>query len=81
MGKYEKIPFIPEIKLSIKDMNDDPLILIMKLQVKYSNFGAVKLITPPEWNPPICLKSSKIDITTRIQKLHELKIGRVLLFL
>lgn len=36
-------------------------------------YGAVKLQTPPEWDPPFCLKYSENLISTRIQSLHHLK--------
>lgn len=74
---YEMIPSIPEIKLTVNDMKKDPMNLILELQARYSEFGAVKLIAPPEWNPPNCFKYTKIGITTRLQPIHNLKFGKV----
>jgi hypothetical protein len=61
-------------------MKKDPIELLVMLEKKYENFGAVKLVTPPEWKPPFCFTFSEIGIKTRIQHLHKLKFGKVLLF-
>ena len=39
----------------------------------------MKLIPPKDWNPPFSMKFSKMGITTRIQPLSNLKLGKVLL--
>jgi hypothetical protein len=58
-------------------MLGDPIDLILKLQQKYKEFGAVKIRACPEWNPPFNFKYTEKGITTRIQKIHRLKQGRV----
>ena len=58
-------------------MRGDPLTFVSRLQSKYKAFGAVKLVCPAEWNPPLQFKFSKANITTRIQPIHNLKYGKV----
>jgi hypothetical protein len=58
-------------------MNGDPIDIVMKLQQKYRDYGAVKIRTPDEWNPPFNFKYTEKPITTRIQKIHRLKQGKV----
>ncbi len=41
---YEKIKEIPEIRLTKEQMTSDPVELMTKLQHKYKEFGAVKII-------------------------------------
>ena len=70
---------MPEVRLTKEDLEGDPIELLMKLEKKYEEFGAVKLITPPEWAPPFSFRYSDQGITTRIQHLHKLKNGKVVL--
>ncbi len=35
-------------------MKKDPIELLVDLEKEFSDYGAVKLITPPQWNPPFC---------------------------
>ena len=58
-------------------MMEDPVVLIAKLQQKYKDYGAVKIIACPEWQPPLCFKYTERGITTRIQKIHRLTQGKV----
>lgn len=58
-------------------MHGDPVGLLVGLEQKFEEFGAVKIITPPEWKPPFCFKYTDKGITTRIQHLHKLKYGKV----
>ena len=58
-------------------MEQDPLKLLIRLEKKYEEFGAVKLIAAPEWRPPFSFRFSDRGITTRIQHLHKLKYGKV----
>lgn len=62
-------------------MKSDPIELLLKLQQKYKNYGAVKLTSCPEWKPSFCFKYTDKGITTRIQKIHKLKKGKVNYFL
>ena len=50
---------------------------MLKLQQKYKEYGAVKIKACPEWNPPFTFKCTEKGITTRIQKIHRLKQGKV----
>lgn len=68
---------LPEIKLSKSQMNEDPIKLVMKLQQKYKDYGAIKLIPPIEWQPPFQFKYTENLITTRIQKIHKLMKANV----
>lgn len=74
---YEKIKEIPEIRLTKEQMTSDPVELMTKLQHKYKEFGAVKIIACDQWQPPFNFKYSEKGITTRIQKIHKLKHGKV----
>lgn len=58
-------------------MKSDPVKMLMKLEKQYEEFGAVKLITPTEWQPPFSFRYSDKGITTRIQHLHKLRFGKV----
>lgn len=75
------IPEIPTIQLSVADMKGDPLELMASLQLKYSEFGAVKLVCPKEWNPSQELRYPKMNITSRVQPIHQLRFGKVPTFL
>jgi hypothetical protein len=68
------------VNLTLHDMKGSPLPLIAKLQAKYCHFGAVKLTCPAEWSPPMEFKHPKEALTTRIQPIHQLKLGKVLTF-
>ena len=59
-------------------MHKDPIVLMMKLQQKYKEYGAVKIKACPEWQPPLCFKYTEKGITTRIQKIHRLSQGKVI---
>jgi hypothetical protein len=58
-------------------MQGDPIDLILKLQLKYREYGAVKIRACAEWNPSFNFKYTEKGITTRIQKIHRLKQGKV----
>lgn len=58
-------------------MQGDPMDLILKLQQKYREYGAVKIRTCAEWNPSFNFKYTEKPITTRIQKIHRLNQGKV----
>lgn len=62
-------------------MKGDPLELMASLQLKYSEFGAVKLVCPKEWNPSQELRYPKMNITSRVQPIHQLRFGKVPTFL
>jgi hypothetical protein len=74
---YSRIPEVPEILLTVADMKKDPIELLVELQRKYESYGAVKLMPPPEWQPPFCFAYGETDIKARIQHLHKLKYGKV----
>ena len=78
---YEHIPEIPTIQLTVADMKGDPLELMASLQLKYSEFGAVKLVCPKEWSPSQELRYPKMNITSRVQPIHQLRFGKVHTFL
>lgn len=44
---YEKIQQIPEVNLTLEDMNSDPTELIAMLQEKHQKYGAIKLKVCP----------------------------------
>lgn len=73
---YEVIEQIPEIELTLEQMRADPIDLIRKLQREYADYGAVKIIACPQWQPRFCFRNSEKLITTRIQKLHKLCLGK-----
>lgn len=58
-------------------MGKDPAELITKLQQNFSDYGAVKIKACPEWDPPFSFKYTEKGITTRIQKIHRLRQGKV----
>ena len=62
-------------------MHKDPIVLMMKLQQKYKEYGAVKIKACPEWQPPLCFKYTEKGITTRIQKIHRLSQGKVIFWI
>ena len=62
-------------------MQGDPIQLLLKLEELYQEYGAVKLVTPSQWNPPFCFKSNNNGITSRVQHLYKLKFGKVHFFL
>lgn len=43
LNRYEMIPEIPHVNLTIEQMNSDPITLLAQLEEKYSNFGAIRL--------------------------------------
>ena len=58
-------------------MKKDPVALFLKLQYKFKQYGAVKVTCADEWKSPFCFKYTEKPITTRIQKVHKLKKGKV----
>lgn len=63
--------------MTVEQMKGDPIELIMWLQQKYKETGAVKIKACPEWNPPFNFKYTEKGITTRVQKIHKLRQGKV----
>ena len=61
-------------------MNSDPIELLMQLEEKYRDYGAVKLTASECWNCPFTFRYVDKGITTRIQSLQKLKQGKVTLF-
>ena len=55
----------------------DPIPLLLKLQELYQDYGAVKITCCDQWKPPFCFKYTEKGITTRVQKIHKLKKGKV----
>jgi hypothetical protein len=62
-------------------MKKDPIALLLKLQEQFEKYGAVKLKCCPEWKPAFSFRYTDKGITTRIQKVHKLKKGKVSYFL
>lgn len=74
---YSKIPSIPEVQLSLADMEGDPVELLMRLEEEFKEYGGVKLVASREWRPPFSFRFGDRGITTRIQHLHKLGRGKV----
>lgn len=81
LSSYDSIPTIPLYRLSVGEMQGSPLPLLTRLQKEYGSFGAVKLITPVEWSPPMEFKRPTLCLTTRLQPLHLLTHGKVILLI
>lgn len=58
-------------------MMEDPITLFKRLEVNFSQYGAIKLKACNEWNPPFCFKYIDKKLTTRVQVLSDLKHGKV----
>ena len=76
----ESIKEVPNIKLTVAQMNSDPLALIRELERAYAEFGAVKLTVSDAWNCPFTFGYADRPITVRVQTVQELQQGKVPLF-
>jgi hypothetical protein len=68
---------VPNIKLTIEQMNSDPLELFTELERLYGEFGAVKLTVSDAWNAPFNFGFVDRPATVRKQVLQELIEGKV----
>lgn len=67
---YQAIPEVPNIKLTIEQMNSDPLTIIRQLENAYAQFGAVKLTASEAWNCPFTFGFADRPLTLRVQTLQ-----------
>lgn len=78
---YSGIVEAPTVELTDEQMKQDPVKLFVGLEEKYQHYGAVKVRASPNWQPPFCFGFRDKGITTRIQKIHKLSLGKVGFFI
>jgi hypothetical protein len=77
LSPYDAIPEVPTIKLTVAQMNGDPLELFADLERLYSEFGAIKLTASEAWNAPFNFGFVDRPATVRKQVIQDLQEGKV----
>ena len=79
---YSSLPAVPELRFpSRAAFATNPITFFESLRAIGREFGAVKIIPPPDWDPPFALEALTNDqalFHVRTQEVHSLMSGKVI---
>lgn len=82
---YSSLPAVPELRFpSCEAFLVNPISFFESLRAIGREFGAVKIIPPPDWDPPFALDALINDqalFHVRTQEVHSLMAAKVTLLL
>ncbi|KAL8428213.1 hypothetical protein Efla_005315 [Eimeria flavescens] len=77
---YSSLPAVPEVRFPSWDsFRANPIAVFEGLRAIGREFGAVKVVPPPDWDPPFALDALKNDqalFHVRSQEVHSLMTGK-----
>ncbi|CAI4229515.1 unnamed protein product [Auanema sp. JU1783] len=68
--KFSKVSNAPVYMPTCEEFKD-PIRYVTQIRPEAEKYGIIRIIPPPNFDPPFCVKPKKFKFTPRIQRLHE----------